>query len=82
MSLVNDGHWYCESRGLGKNVIGMMMKTISEKAKLSKKYTNHCVRVSVVNELDAGGFTSEQICSVTGHKNRESVEKYKRQRDT
>jgi len=78
----SDGHWYCEKRGLGKNVIGMMMKTISEKAKLSKKYTNHCVRVSVVNELDAGGFTSEQICSVTGHKNRESVEKYKRQRDT
>lgn len=77
-----DCYWYCESRGLGKNTIGAMMKTISEKANLNKKYTNHCVRVSVVNELDSCGFTSEQICSVTGHKNRDSVEKYKRQKDT
>ena len=45
------------------------MRTISEKAKLNKIYTNHCVRVSVVNELDSNGFTNEQICSVTGHKN-------------
>lgn len=78
----NDRYWYCESRGLGKNAIGIMMRTISEKAKLNKIYTNHCVRVSVVNELDSNGFTNEQICSVTGHKNLTSVDKYKRQRDS
>lgn len=46
----------------------MMTMIISERAQSSKKYTNHCVRISVFNKLDGDSFTSEQICSIIEHK--------------
>lgn len=78
----NAKSWYCEKRSLGKNNLGQMMQTISKKAKLTQMYTNHCIRVRVVSELHHKGFSSEDICSVTGHRSTGSVRHYVRvQRD-
>lgn len=74
--------WYSEKSKLGKDTIGEFMKSISIAAGLDKKYTNHCVRVTVVSELNAQGFTSAQIASVTGQKRIESVDRYIRRRDS
>ena len=70
--------WYCEKRSLGKNPLGEMMQTISKAAGLSRMYTNHCVRVSVVSELHQQGFSAEDICTVTGHRSTGSVRNYVR----
>ena len=43
---------------------------------LSKAYTNHSVRVTVVSELHNQGFKTSQIAQITGHKSRESVARY------
>ncbi|MEL7309713.1 MAG: DUF3504 domain-containing protein, partial [Pseudomonadota bacterium] len=58
--------WYCQSKKLGLNQLGKMMKQISEQANLSKLYTNHCVRVTVVSELHNQGFSANEISNVTG----------------
>jgi len=73
--------WYCKSRGLGRNTLETMMKTISKDAGLSTSYTNHCVRVTVVTELKEQGFSNEDITNVTGHKSASSVSRYYRQRN-
>ena len=58
------------------------MKDISEKAKLQRLYTNHCVRVTVVSNLRDAGFEAQDIAAVTGHKSTASVERYvRRKRD-
>ena len=58
--------WFCEKKKLGLNQLGKMMKRISSEANLSKTYTNHCVRVTVVSELHERGFSLQEIASVTG----------------
>ena len=40
-----------ENKPVGKNTLGIMMKTISENAKLSKTYTNHCIRKTTATGL-------------------------------
>ena len=74
--------WYADKSKMGKDSIGEFMKSISFAAGLQKMYTNHCVRVTVVSELDAQGFTPAQIASVTGHKRSDSVTRYIRRRDS
>ena len=74
--------WYSDKMKTGKDTIGNFMKSISTAAGLEKPYTNYCIRVTVVNELDARGFTSSQIATVTGHKRGESIDRYKRKRDS
>ena len=71
--------WYTNSRNVGKDALGKFMKIISNEARLSKIYTNHCVRVTVVSELHQQGFKNSEIAQITGHKNSESVERYIRQ---
>jgi len=73
--------WYCEKRSLGVNSIGSFMKSISEKAKLKKIYTNHCLRATVVSTLRDNGLQSNDIAAVTGHKNVQSVERYVRRKN-
>ena len=48
---VEHSEWY-DKVAVGKNTLGNMMKTLSEKAQLSKQYTNHCLRVTSITELD------------------------------
>ena len=54
------------------------MTKLSEKANLSKKYTNHCVRVTTVTNLKRKGYSDEDIAYVTGHKNVLSIARYNR----
>ena len=67
--------WY-DNMVLGKQYLGRMMRTISEKYNLSNPYTNHCLRATVVTELDRAGFESKDICHVTGHHSSESLKHY------
>lgn len=76
---MNSRYWYTPSRNTGKNMLGKFMKDISTDARLTKIYTNHSVRVTVVTELHAQGFSHLEICNVTGHKNPESVSRYVRE---
>lgn len=72
--------WYSSKKVVGKNGIGDFMKTISKEANLSKVYTNHSVRVTTISELFSQGFTVDQIQSVSGHKNPQSIQRYIRKR--
>jgi len=77
---IDNPSWYSSKRPLGKNSIGNMMKEISKNAHLNKLYTNHCVRVTVVNNLRDQGLGAHDIAAVTGHKNVNSVERYVRRK--
>ena len=68
--------WYVPRRNMGKDSLGNMMRSISEKAELSQMYSNHCVRVTTVSILHEKGFSADQISSVTGHKSTQSVTNY------
>lgn len=70
--------WYCDKKHLGKDALGQMMKKISKKSCLSTLYTNHCVRVTTISNLSRQGYSSEQISTVSGHKNVNSVQRYVR----
>ena len=61
---------------IGKNSIGSMMKDISEAAKLSKIYTNHCIRKTTATAMKRQGFDLNQISHVTKHKNLDSLKHY------
>ena len=49
--LPSDEIWFENSR-IGVNKVGGMMKEVSLSASLSKVYTNHCVRSTIVSALD------------------------------
>ena len=71
----SDAVWYVNCP-IGKNTLYSLMKTISVKAKLSKTYTNHCLRVTCATVLSRKSHDSVDICSVTGHRNIDSVRAY------
>jgi len=72
-----DGPWFANAP-LGKNSLADMMPLLSVRAKLATRYTNHCVRASVVTDLKEAGFSNHEVCSVTGHKSELSVQSYDR----
>jgi hypothetical protein len=55
-----------------------MMVNISTSAKLSKRYTNHCIRATSVSALDRAGFEARHIIRATGHKSETSIKSYSR----
>ena len=61
---------------VGKNTLAEMMKEISKAAKLSRIYTNHCVRKSTATAMKRQGFDLNQISHVTKHKNLDSLKHY------
>lgn len=65
---------------LGKTSLDNLMKRLSNTLELSKKYTNHCIRVSVVTVMREQGASTNDIMLVTGHKNAASVHRYERKR--
>ena len=67
--------WYTRSP-LGINKLNSMMSTISKKAKLSKTYTNHCVRATCITLLDESGFESRHIMGISKHKSESSIKHY------
>ena len=52
------------------------MKSLSEAAELSKLYTNHCIRRSVVDTPDENEFKARHIMAHTGHKSESSIRQY------
>jgi len=64
--------WY-DNIPLGQNTIGNFMTQISEKAGLSRRYTNHSLIATSVHVLDAiGKYANKHIMSVTGHRSRQA----------
>ena len=61
-----DDIWFTKEV-IGKNTLVSMMKNISNRAGLSKVYTNQCVRASTVTHLYQAGVDAHQICSITKH---------------
>ena len=69
-SAITHDIWY-ENRPLGVNTLGNMMKEISSKAKLSKVYTNHCVRATAVTLCSEVGLVGSPHLSYFGPQNPE-----------
>ena len=65
--LEEDEVWYC-NMAMGENSLGGMMSRISEQAKLSYNYTNHCLRATAIVTLDESGFEARHIARISGHK--------------
>ena len=77
----NSKVWYY-AKPIGERALSEKMKLLSEKAKLSKKYTNHCIRATMITILGRSGFSTNEIKSVTKHKAASSLESYFRDMDT
>ena len=45
------------------------MSVFFVKVRLSQKYTNHCIHVTIVTILKEQRFSNVEIYSMTGHKN-------------
>ena len=67
--------WYSNSP-VGFNTLGNMMPVISEAAKLSLRYTNHCIRATTVTMLRNANIAPNDIIAVTGHRNVQSLTHY------
>ena len=73
----DDPIWF-ENKPLGKNKLSKMMKLISREAGLSKIYTNHCIRATVITTLSDADIPTRQIMNVSGHVNEDSLRSYSR----
>ncbi|XP_070546513.1 uncharacterized protein [Ptychodera flava] len=73
--------WYVNAP-VGESTLGAMMKTLSTEAKLSKIYTNHCIRATACKLLDDAGFDTRHIMYISGHVNEASVKSYSNQPST
>ena len=67
--------WY-DAAPVGCDPLNAHMKTLSQNAKLSKIYTNHCIRATVITKLDEKGFEARDIMATTGHKLESSIRSY------
>ena len=67
--------WYC-AQPLGVHCLSGMMKKMSESARLSRVYTNHCVRATTTRILAAADVQRSDIKIVTGHKRESSLDPY------
>ena len=67
--------WY-KNCPVGTATLGSMMRKISQYACLSKVYTNHCLRATCITILDGEGFTTRDICQISGHANEGSLAGY------
>ena len=71
---------FCEKQPLGKHSIDNLMSNLSRKIDLSRMYTNHCIRVTMITGLKEHGFSNAEISDISGHKNPHSVDRYFRRR--
>ena len=72
--------WFANST-VGDHTISDFMKNLSKNAGLSKKYTNHDIRVTGLSILGHCNFSDQQIMAVSGHKSVESLKVYKKVSD-
>ena len=69
--------WFCRVP-VGEKALGKMMATLSAKYSLSKRYTNHCVRVTSLELMDDDQIPGRHIIRVSGHKSEASIKSYAR----
>lgn len=74
-----DTCWY-QNKKHGHNKISNFMKNISGICELSKKYTNHSLRVTFIS-ISGEKFTENEIMAISGHKSASCLGIYKRVRD-
>ena len=72
----SNNEWNCKTANIGKDTLGNLLPILTERCELSKRYTNHCVRVTTVQVLCEQGYDNDEIALVTGHKDASSVMKY------
>ena len=72
-----DEIWY-NGRPVGTNTLAKFMPQISSQAKLSRIYTNHCIRATSITCLSASGVDATDIIGLTGHKTSQSLIPYQR----
>ena len=77
-AILNQNCWYEKRQVVGRTVLGEYMKRISTNACLSRIYTNHCVRPTMITNLKSNGFKNDEICLITGHKSERSINRYDR----
>ena len=63
---------------VGKNTLYNKTKDICTEAGVTQKYTNHCLRATVVTALDDAGYEARDIMTVSGHKSESSIRSYSR----
>ena len=61
---------------LGVNKLGSMMKELSLVAKLSRVYTNHCVRATAITLWSNAGLANCHMMAISGHRNEQSLKSY------
>ena len=73
---------------MGCDPLNATLKDISKNSELSTSYTNHCIRASVVTNLNDSGYEARDIMATAGHKSEPSIRSYakkvpiKKRRDT
>ena len=72
--------WFANRAVLGKNTFDTFLSCLSRDLNLSKRYTNHCLRVTGITILKEAGKSNEEIAAETGHKSALSVQRYVRKR--
>ena len=70
-----EDEWY-GNVPIGKHPLEGFMKQLSKDAGLSTSYTNHCIRATVITNLDNAGFEARHIKAISGHKSDETIESY------
>ena len=71
------GKWY-KSQPVGINIIRKFMSRIATKAELSGRKTNHSARKTTVEKLCRSNIPDSMVMQVTGHKNVQSLNAYKK----
>jgi hypothetical protein len=74
-SFDDDAIWF-EKKPLGRNPLSQMMADISKAAKLSRVYTNHCIRATCITLLSEAGFEGRHIITLSGHRSEEGIKSY------
>ena len=71
----NDTEWY-EKRIVGKDPLEHFMHFLSKDLGLSKMYTNHSIRSTVIARLDNDGFEARHIIKLSSHKKESTIKEY------
>ena len=67
--------WY-DKQVVGNDTINKFMSNLSTNAKLSKIYTNHSIRKTVISTLSDSGFEARHIMAISSHKSEATIKEY------
>lgn len=70
-----EAEWYM-NQVIGRDILNDTMKNLSKNAGLSRIYTNHSIRATVVDAMQEHEFKNREIMMTTGHKSEASLNSY------